>query len=85
KFIMSKHEVTVKSLQLKLTEQMDNAFVQSMITQQDNGNRINGTFTTQAYINMVEELSTKLGMDFTKKPFEELSKPDAATLKTKKI
>ncbi|KAK1427003.1 hypothetical protein QVD17_15685 [Tagetes erecta] len=50
----------------KWTEYMDNAFIQSMLTQQDNGYRINGTFTPQAYKNMVEELSTKLQMNLTK-------------------
>ncbi|XP_076930186.1 uncharacterized protein LOC143594869 [Bidens hawaiensis] len=63
---MSKHEASGKKEQLKWTKNMDNAFIQSMITQQDNGNRVNGNFTTKAYNNMVEELSTKLQMNFTK-------------------
>ncbi|KAK1434505.1 hypothetical protein QVD17_00248 [Tagetes erecta] len=66
KVIMSKPESTVKKEQLKWTENMDNAFIQSMITQQENGHRINGTFTSHAYTNMVEELRTKLQLDFTK-------------------
>ncbi|KAK1421486.1 hypothetical protein QVD17_23845 [Tagetes erecta] len=66
KFNMSKPESIRKKEQLKWTNNMDNAFIQSMITQQDNGNRINGTFTSLAYKNMVQELSTKLQMDFTK-------------------
>ncbi|KAI3802383.1 hypothetical protein L1987_30515 [Smallanthus sonchifolius] len=45
---------------------MDNAFIQAMVTQQDKGNRINGTFTSQAYSNMIEELNTSLRMDFNK-------------------
>ncbi|XP_076954914.1 uncharacterized protein LOC143629559 [Bidens hawaiensis] len=48
------------------TETMDNAFIQSMITQQISGYRIGGTFTPQAYKNMVAELSTNLQMKFTK-------------------
>ncbi|KAK9062662.1 hypothetical protein SSX86_002113 [Deinandra increscens subsp. villosa] len=52
--------------QLKWTDKMDNAFLQAMITQQDMGNRINGNFSTQAYNDMVEELTTKLQMDLDK-------------------
>ncbi|XP_076938483.1 uncharacterized protein LOC143606685 [Bidens hawaiensis] len=46
---------------------MDNAFIQAMITQKDNGNRVNGTFTSNAYDNMVEELSAKFQMKISKK------------------
>ncbi|KAJ0789135.1 putative Myb/SANT-like domain-containing protein [Helianthus annuus] len=46
---------------------MDELFIQSMIAQQNKGYRINGTFTTQAYNNMIEELRTKLQIDVTKK------------------
>ncbi|KAI3820012.1 hypothetical protein L1987_13868 [Smallanthus sonchifolius] len=66
---MSKYEAignTGKKEQLKWTEIMDNAFIQAMVTQQDKGNRINGTFTSQAYSNMIEELNTNLRMDFNK-------------------
>ncbi|XP_022032395.1 uncharacterized protein LOC110933483 [Helianthus annuus] len=45
---------------------MDNAFIQSMITQEINGYRIGGNFTPQAYKNIVAELSTNLQMNFTK-------------------
>lgn len=48
------------------TDRMDSAFIDAMVTQQEKGNRINGTFTTQAYTNMVEELNTKLQMNLTK-------------------
>ncbi|XP_021999530.1 uncharacterized protein LOC110896568 [Helianthus annuus] len=48
------------------TETMDNAFIQSMITQETNGYRIGGNFTPQVYKNMVAELSTNLQMTFTK-------------------
>ncbi|XP_035832310.1 uncharacterized protein At2g29880 isoform X3 [Helianthus annuus] len=64
---MSKHEATGKKEQIKWTESMDNIFIQSMIAQQDNGNRINGSFTSQAYNNMIEELNTKLQIELTKK------------------
>ncbi|KAI3743023.1 hypothetical protein L1987_60724 [Smallanthus sonchifolius] len=65
---MTKHEAGENASDkenFKWTEYMDNAFIQSMKTQDDNGYRINGTFTPQAYKNMVEELSTKLQMKFT--------------------
>ncbi|KAM0020743.1 putative Myb/SANT-like domain-containing protein [Helianthus debilis subsp. tardiflorus] len=61
-----KHEANGKKEQLKWTENMDNFFIQAMIVQQENGNRVNGNFTTHAYNNMVAELRTKLQMDFTK-------------------
>ncbi|XP_076891207.1 uncharacterized protein LOC143542524 [Bidens hawaiensis] len=46
---------------------MDNAFIQAMITQKDNGNRVNGTLTSTTYDNMVEELSIKFQMKVSKK------------------
>ncbi|XP_076933582.1 uncharacterized protein LOC143599540 [Bidens hawaiensis] len=55
-----------KKEHFKWTEMMDDAFVQAMITQKDKGNRINGTFTPQAYTSMIEELTTKLQIQFTK-------------------
>ncbi|MFS8004797.1 putative Myb/SANT-like domain-containing protein [Helianthus anomalus] len=66
---MTKHDVsenTSEKENMMWTEAMDNAFIQSMITQEINGYRIGGNFTTQAYKNMVEELSTTLEMNFTK-------------------
>ncbi|PWA70371.1 myb/SANT-like domain-containing protein [Artemisia annua] len=48
------------------TTQLDEAFIQAMLKEQDNGNRVDGTFTSQAYTNMVEELS-KIKKDITKK------------------
>ncbi|KAI3733809.1 hypothetical protein L6452_13265 [Arctium lappa] len=35
------------------TPQMDDAFIQVMLKEQDKGNRVDGTFTSQAYANMV--------------------------------
>ncbi|XP_076924425.1 uncharacterized protein At2g29880-like [Bidens hawaiensis] len=64
---MSKHEATVKKETLKWTENMDNAFIQAMMTQKDNGNRVNGNFTSNAYDNIVEKLSTKFQMNVSKK------------------
>ncbi|XP_076945437.1 uncharacterized protein LOC143616508 [Bidens hawaiensis] len=51
KVIMSKHEATGKKETLKWTENMDNAFIQAMITQKDN----------------VKELRTKFQMNVLKK------------------
>ncbi|KAI3702637.1 hypothetical protein L6452_28385 [Arctium lappa] len=34
------------------TPQMDDAFIQVMLKEQDKGNRVDGTFTSQAYANM---------------------------------
>ncbi|XP_076892483.1 uncharacterized protein LOC143544218 [Bidens hawaiensis] len=66
---MSKHDAsenTSEKENMMWTETMDNAFIQSMITQQVSGYRIGGNFTPQAYKNMVAELSTNLQMTFTK-------------------
>lgn len=52
----------VKREILTWTPQMDNAFIQSMLTQQYEGNRIDGTFTSTAYSNMVDELQKKLNI-----------------------
>ena len=48
------------------TTEMDDAFIQAMLTQQDKGNRPNGTFTSRAYTNMVNELRKNLNLPFTK-------------------
>ena len=48
------------------TPQMDDAFIQAMLKEQDKGNRVDGTFTSQAYTNMVDELSKTLNKDFNK-------------------
>ncbi|KAL4558679.1 hypothetical protein LXL04_036880 [Taraxacum kok-saghyz] len=63
--IMSK-QTAAKKEHTTWTEKMDSAFIEAMIEQQKAGNRINGTFTSQAYSNMVLEMSTKLNMNFTK-------------------
>ncbi|KAI3702414.1 hypothetical protein L6452_28152 [Arctium lappa] len=38
---------------------MDVAFIQAMLKEQDKGNRVDGTFTSQAYADMVDELSIR--------------------------
>ncbi|XP_076893125.1 uncharacterized protein LOC143545061 [Bidens hawaiensis] len=66
---MSKQEVignNGKKEHFKWTEMMDEAFIQAMITQKDKGYKINGSFTSKAYTNMIEELTTKLQMVITK-------------------
>lgn len=56
----------VKREQLKWTPVMDTLFIQSMLNQQYEGHRIDGTFTSQAYANMVAEMRQKLNMDLNK-------------------
>lgn len=56
----------VKREMLMWTPQMDEFFLQAMLTQQYHGNRIDGTFTSTAYTNMVNELHEKLNMNFSK-------------------
>ncbi|XP_076952223.1 uncharacterized protein LOC143625891 [Bidens hawaiensis] len=64
KLAMSKKDGT--STKFHWTAPMGITFLPAMITEKDNGNRIDGTFTPQAYTNMVEELSKAFGMDLTK-------------------
>lgn len=56
----------VKRDMLIWTPQMDEYFIQAMLTQQYNGNRIDGTFTSTAYTNMVNELQEKKNLNFNK-------------------
>ncbi|KAJ9552825.1 hypothetical protein OSB04_016870 [Centaurea solstitialis] len=58
---------TIKKEQFHWTSQMDDAFIQAMLKEQDKGNRVDGTFTSQAYANMVDGLSKTLNKDFNKK------------------
>ncbi|KAK9073819.1 hypothetical protein SSX86_006413 [Deinandra increscens subsp. villosa] len=67
---MSKKEndgTTRKRELLIWTGPMDDAFIQAMLNEKDKGNKIDGTFTTQAYTNMVTELRKSLQREFTKK------------------
>nr|GEU29810.1 hypothetical protein [Tanacetum cinerariifolium] len=51
---------------LSWTHQMDNAFIEAMHKEKENGNKLDGSFTSQAYINMVEELSKSLKLKIRK-------------------
>ncbi|GKA35235.1 Myb/SANT-like domain-containing protein [Tanacetum coccineum] len=51
---------------LSWTHQMDNAFIEAMLKEKENGNKLDGSFTSQAYMNMVEELSKSLKMEIRK-------------------
>lgn len=48
------------------TPRMDIAFIQTMLKEHDKGNMIDGTFTSQAYMNMVEMLYRNMNQDFNK-------------------
>ncbi|XP_059651051.1 uncharacterized protein LOC132298673 [Cornus florida] len=48
------------------TQQMEDAFIDVLYYQHIKGNRVDGTFTSKAYDEMVKELCAKLEMDFTK-------------------
>ena len=45
---------------------MDDAFIKAMLKEQDKGNRGGGTFSPQAYKNMVFELNENLKLNLTK-------------------
>ncbi|GKB37388.1 Myb/SANT-like domain-containing protein [Tanacetum coccineum] len=48
------------------TTPMDTAFIEAMLKEQEKGNRPNGTFTSEAYATMAEELSKSLKKDIRK-------------------
>ena len=66
KLTMSKKVNDGSTTRFVWSTHMDYAFLQAMIKEQNDGNRIDGTFTPQAYTNMVEELSKVFEMDITK-------------------
>nr|XP_043609783.1 uncharacterized protein LOC122581605 [Erigeron canadensis] len=57
---------TVKEERFQWTAKMDEAFIEAMLKEQNEGNRIDGSFTPQAYTNMVNDLTAKLNKDFKK-------------------
>ena len=61
-----KKDQEVKKEHLKWTKTMDDAYIQALLNQHYEGYRVDGTFTTTAYNNIVKELKDKLGKDFTK-------------------
>nr|KAJ0211521.1 hypothetical protein LSAT_V11C400162550 [Lactuca sativa] len=63
---MMKEEQVTKKEHIKWTDWMDSCFIQYMMTQDDKGLRISGSFIPQAYSNMVEELNQKFGKSLTK-------------------
>ncbi|XP_071696407.1 uncharacterized protein [Rutidosis leptorrhynchoides] len=50
---------STKRERLEWSTKMDASFIQAMIKEQGDGNRINGSFTTQAYTNMLNALNTE--------------------------
>nr|KAJ0188911.1 hypothetical protein LSAT_V11C900489340 [Lactuca sativa] len=63
--IMIKEEQVRKKEQMKWIDWMDYCFIQAMLTQQEKGLRIRGSFIPQAYTNMVEEINQKFGKSFS--------------------
>nr|XP_043637873.1 uncharacterized protein LOC122608863 [Erigeron canadensis] len=57
---------TGKRESLVWTGRMDDAFIQAMLKEKDNGNKIDGTFTSDACTNMVNEPSKSLNIQFKK-------------------
>lgn len=57
---------TQERKQLQWTKQMDSAFIQGMLDEEEKGNRIDGNFTSQAYDNMVEVVRKYVTQDWTK-------------------
>ncbi|CAI9290452.1 unnamed protein product [Lactuca saligna] len=58
--IMIKEEQVGKKEQTKWTNWMDYCFIQDLLTQQDNGNKISRTFISQAYTNMLIEVGEEV-------------------------
>ncbi|PWA64920.1 myb/SANT-like domain-containing protein [Artemisia annua] len=61
-----KYGATAKREHFTWTTLMDTAFIEAMLKEQDKGNRPNGTFTSEAYTTMAEELSKSLKRDIRK-------------------
>ncbi|PWA88524.1 myb/SANT-like domain-containing protein [Artemisia annua] len=49
------------------TAEMDDEFIRVMLLEKEKGNRIGGTFTSQAHANMVEELNRTLKLNLSQK------------------
>ncbi|GJU13861.1 Myb/SANT-like domain-containing protein [Tanacetum coccineum] len=62
---MAKKDGTTAN-KLVWTHQMDDAFIEAMLKEKENGNKLDGSFTSQAYMNMVEELSKSLKLEIKK-------------------
>ncbi|XP_052622502.1 uncharacterized protein LOC128127837 [Lactuca sativa] len=56
----------VKKENLTSTDHMDNALVEALVKEDDIGKRVNGTFTSQAYANMIAGLSKEFNKSITK-------------------
>ncbi|KAI9126321.1 hypothetical protein K1719_002742 [Acacia pycnantha] len=48
------------------TQEMDDALVDAFLHQQNDGNRVSGTFTSKAYDTIIKELQEKFGRPFEK-------------------
>nr|KAJ0216805.1 hypothetical protein LSAT_V11C300117690 [Lactuca sativa] len=72
---MMKEEKVTKKKHIKWKDWMDYCFIQSMMTQDEKGLRISGSFIPQAYSNMVEELNQKFGKSLTKSHLKNRLKP----------
>jgi repressor of nif and glnA expression len=57
---------TVKKEALSWNDQMDAAFLEDFLKEQNDGNRPNGTFSSTAYNNLVKALSAKFNITFDK-------------------
>ncbi|PWA80098.1 myb/SANT-like domain-containing protein [Artemisia annua] len=62
--MLKKDGTTAK--QLVWTHQMDDAFIEAMLKEKENGNKLDGSFTSHAYANIVEELSKSLKLEIKK-------------------
>ncbi|KAL7609305.1 uncharacterized protein At2g29880 [Lactuca sativa] len=64
----------VKKENLTWTDNMDNALVEALVKEDDIGNRVNGTFTSQAYANMIAGLSKEFNKSITKDQLKNIMK-----------
>lgn len=63
-------ETKEKRPQFNWSDEMEYAFIQAMITQQNKGNRPGGNFSSEAYTNMVNELRQNLKKRFYQSSFK---------------
>ncbi|XP_059634713.1 uncharacterized protein At2g29880-like [Cornus florida] len=51
---------------LRWTEEMDEVLIDALLEQEENGNRVDGTFTSTAYSNVIKKCTEKIGYPFDK-------------------
>lgn len=57
----------VKKENLSWTNKRDNALIEALVNKHEIGNRVNGTSTSEVYVNMIAVMSKEFNKSFAKK------------------